>query len=60
MDSLVIEKTTSLTKLMNRTLRAQPTLAMGFAAQGNGLFCNVCMTIVESLTPSQAGAATTK
>ena len=60
MDSLVIEKTTSLTKLMNRTLRAQPTLAMGFAAQGNGLSRNECMTIVETLTPSQAGAATTK
>jgi hypothetical protein len=60
MDSLVIEKTTSLTKLMNRTQRAQPTLVMGFAAQGNGLSRYVCMTIVEPLTPSQAGAAATK
>jgi hypothetical protein len=45
---------------MNRTLRTQPTLAMGFAAQGHGLSRHVCMMIVGPLTPSQAGAAATK
>lgn len=45
---------------MNRTMRTQPTLAMGFAAQGRGLSRNVHIMIVEPLTPSQAGAAATK
>jgi hypothetical protein len=45
---------------MNRTPRTQPTLAMGFAAQGHGLSRGMCMMFIESLTPSQVGAAATK
>jgi hypothetical protein len=57
MCSLVYE---ALTKLMNNTPRMQPTLAMGFAAQGIGSPCDVCITRLESLASAQAGVAATK
>jgi hypothetical protein len=49
-----------LTNLMNRTPRIQPTLAMGFTAQGIGSSRAVCMTWFELLASAQAGVAATK
>ncbi len=44
---------------MNRTPRTQPTVAMGFAAQGIGSSCAADMTKFV-LAPVQAGVAATK
>ncbi|MEO8674355.1 MAG: hypothetical protein ABI569_02175 [Casimicrobiaceae bacterium] len=41
---------------MNRTPRMQPTLAMGFAAQGIGSPCAVGVTRFELLASAKAGA----
>lgn len=57
MRSLVYE---APTKLMNNTPRMQPTLAMGFAAQGIGSPRDMCITRLESLASAQAGVAATK
>jgi len=57
MCSLVYE---TMTKLMNNTPRMQPTLAVGFAAQGIGSPRDMCITWFESLASAQAGVAATK
>ena len=44
---------------MNRMPRTQPTVAMGFAAQGIGSFCAADVTKFV-LAPVQAGVAATK
>ena len=45
---------------MNCTPRMQPTLAMGFAAQGIGSPRDVWMTQFELLASAKAGVAATK
>jgi hypothetical protein len=41
---------------MNRTPHMQPTLAMGFAAQGIGSSCAAGVTWFETLASAKAGA----
>jgi hypothetical protein len=45
---------------MNRTPRTQPTLAMGFAAQGIGSSRDASMTSFELLAPAKTGVAATQ
>jgi hypothetical protein len=45
---------------MNRTPHMQPTLAMGFAAQGIGSPCDARITAFELLASARAGVAATQ
>jgi hypothetical protein len=60
MAPLALSRTTSLENVMTRTPRTQPTLAMGFAAQGIGSSCDASMTIFELLAPAKNGVAATQ
>ena len=60
MYSLVLSRTNVATNLMNRTPRTQPTLALGFAAQGIGSSRDTCITRFALLASAQAGVAATK
>jgi hypothetical protein len=45
---------------MNRATHIQPTLAMGFAAQGIGSSCAMRLRKFELTASAQAGVATTQ
>ena len=45
---------------MNRMPHTQPTLAMGFAAQGIGSSRDMCIVVFELLASAQAGVAATQ